>query len=225
MPGAAAKTETFLQQIHAGIDAKKHWIGWHDLNPDVKTKLVQQILAQVKSARAEGAVKGGATGTGAAASTASRTAGATSRFTAMYSRLRTLKGETTSLSNDVTTWFETTQSDLAEFNSPTARNKALVKLGILGQRDFVDFNRLFKASAGYQKATGTRDALDKAEHKRKQLDATMKFIEEHTLPSQKERNVLGTEGEVERLLTVLWHDLTAKAATKGHRDDDSDQSQ
>ena len=124
----------------------------------------------------------------------------------------------------MTTWFEATQSDLAEFKGPTARNKALVELGIPGQRDFKDFNRLFKASAGYQKATGTKDALKKAEHKRKQLDARMKFIEECTLPSQKKRNVLGTAGEMERLLTVLWHDLTMKGAskTKGHHDDDSD---
>ena len=35
----------------------------------------------------------------------------------------------------------------------------------------------------------------------------MKFIEERTLPSQKKRNVLGTTGEVERLLTILWHML------------------
>ncbi len=171
---------------------EKYWIGWHDLNPDVKAKLVHQILAQAKSAN----------DTGAAVSTASRTAGATSRFTVMYSRLRTLKGETTSLPDD----------------------KALPNLGILGQRDFQDSNKGFKASAGYQKGTRTRDALEKAEHKRKQLDTTMVFIEEHTLPSEKKRNVLGTEGEVERLLTVLWHDLTVKAArkTKGHHDDDSD---
>jgi hypothetical protein len=124
----------------------------------------------------------------------------------------------------VTTWFENTQSDLAEFKGPKQRSKALVELGILGQRDFQDFNRLFKASAGYQKATGTTDALEKAEQRRKQLDATMHFIEERTLPSQKKRNVLGTKGEVERLLTVLWHDLTTKAArkSKGHHDDDSD---
>ena len=124
----------------------------------------------------------------------------------------------------MTTWFENTQSDLAEFKGPKQRSKALVELGILGQRDFKDFNRLFKASAGYQKATGTTDALEKAEHTRKQLDATMHFIEERTLPSQKKRNVLGTKGEVERLLTVWWHDLTTKAArkSKGHHDDDSD---
>jgi hypothetical protein len=136
----------------------------------------------------------------------------------------------------VTTWFENTQSDLAEFKGPKQRSKALVELGILGQRDFQDFNRLFKASAGYQKATGTTDALEKAEHTRKQLDATMHFIEERTLPSQKKRNVLGKKrnvllyvffllkGEAERLLTVWWHDLTTKAArkSKGHHDDDSD---
>ncbi len=149
-------------------DTEKHWIGCHDLK---KTKLVKQILAQAKSAR----------DIGAAVSTASRTAGATSRFTVMYSRLRTLKGETKSLSDD----------------------KTLPKLGILGQRDFQDSNEGFKASAGYQKGTRTRDTLEKAEHKRKQLDTTMVFIEEHTLPSEKKRNVLGTEGEVERLLTVL----------------------
>jgi hypothetical protein len=32
-------------------DTEKHWIGCHDLNPDVKAKLVYQILAQVKSSR------------------------------------------------------------------------------------------------------------------------------------------------------------------------------
>ncbi len=83
---------------------------------------------------------------------------------------------------------------------------------------------MFKASGGYEKAPNTPDPLKKAEHKKKQLDATMKFIKEKPLPSQEKRNVLGTEGEVERLLTVLWHDLTKKAElkTKGHHDDDSD---
>jgi hypothetical protein len=35
----------------------------------------------------------------------------------------------------------------------------------------------------------------------------MKFIEEHHLPSQKKRKVVGKKGEEERLLTVLWYDL------------------
>ncbi len=179
--------------------AEKHWIGWHDLNPDVKAKLVHQILAQVKSSREQGGTTAvveetrrtvdmklclsgsaddnllyslgdtekhwigchdlkkaklvkqiltqakSARDIGAAVSTASRTAGATSRFTVMYSRLRTLKGETKSLSDD----------------------KALPKLGILGQRDFQDSNEGFKASSGYQKGTRTRDTLEKAEDKRK----------------------------------------------------------
>jgi hypothetical protein len=52
---------------------------------------------------------------------------------------------------------------------------------------------------------------------------TMKFIEEHPLPSQKKRKVEGKKGEEERLLTVLWYDLHHKAARKPTGDlDDSD---
>jgi hypothetical protein len=49
----------------------------------------------------------------------------------------------------------------------------------------------------------------------------MKFIQENPLPSQQKRKVMGKEGEVERLLTVLWHDLIVKAGAKpkGHHDD------
>ena len=68
------------------------------------------------------------------------------------------------------------------------------------------------------------DPLKKASHKKKQMDEKLKFIEAHPLPSQEKRKVFGKEGEEERLLTVLWHDLTMKAGrrAKGHHDDDSD---
>ena len=80
---------------------------------------------------------------------------------------------------------------------------------------------MFKKNGGYEKAPETKDPVQKAVHKKKQLEATMKFIQQHPLPSQKKRKVLGKEGEEERLLTVLWHDLTTKAARKptGHHDD------
>jgi hypothetical protein len=51
----------------------------------------------------------------------------------------------------------------------------------------------------------------------------MKFIEEHALPSQKKKKVVGKKGEEERLLTVLWYDLKAKTDRKPKGDhDDSD---
>jgi hypothetical protein len=80
---------------------------------------------------------------------------------------------------------------------------------------------LWKASGGYEKAPDPQDPLKQADHKKKQLEATMKFIQERPLPSQQKREVMGKEGEVERLLTVLWHVLTEKAAKKlkGHHDD------
>ena len=43
---------------------------------------------------------------------------------------------------------------------------------------------MFKASAGYETAPKTRNPLKKSAHKKKQLDETLKFIEEHPLPSQ-----------------------------------------
>jgi hypothetical protein len=120
-----------------------------------------------------------------------------------------------------TTWFESTKSGIAKVTGANARSKALRELGILGQQDFKDFNRLFKDSGGYEKAPDTKDPEKQADHKKKQLEESMKFIEQHPLPSQKKRKVLGKEGEEERLLTVLWHDLTTKAARKptGHHDD------
>jgi hypothetical protein len=140
----------------------------------------------------------------------------------MFERLRALKGQTTSLPEVVTTWFESTKSGIAKLKGTKARSKALRELGILGQKDFKDFNSLFKKNGGYEKAPDTRDPVQKEEHKKKQLEATMKFIQQHPLPSQKKRKVLGKEGEEERLLTVLWHDLTTKATRKpkpGHLDD------
>jgi len=52
----------------------------------------------------------------------------------------------------------------------------------------------------------------------------MKFIQLTTSPSQNKRDVLGTAGERERLLTVLYYDLNKKAErkTKGHHDDESE---
>jgi hypothetical protein len=82
---------------------------------------------------------------------------------------------------------------------------------------------MFKKNGGYEKAPDTRDPVQKEEHKKKQLEATMKFIQQHPLPSQKKRKVLGKEGEEERLLTVLWYDLKAKADRRPKGDhDDSD---
>ncbi len=151
----------------------------------------------------------------------SRTGRANARFEVMFKRLRALKGETTSLPQSVTMWFESTKSGIAKVTGMKARGKALRALGIPGQEDFKDFNRLFKDSGRYEKAPITKDLVKQAEHKKKQLEETMKFLEQHPLPSQKKRKVLGKEGEEERLLTVLWHDLTTKAARKptGHHDD------
>jgi hypothetical protein len=157
------------------------------------------------------------------ASGASRTGRATSRFATMFERLRALQGETTSLPQVVTTWFESTVSDLEKVTGSKARGDALRALGILRVDDFKDFNRLFKQSGGWEKAPHTRDPVQKAAHKTKHLQATMKFIKEHPLPSQKKRKVVGQKGEEERLLTVLWYDLQVKAARKPTGDlDDSD---
>ena len=109
----------------------------------------------------------------------------------MFARLRALQGATTSLPPLVTTWFERTTFDLSKIKGPTARADALHELGILGQRDFKEINRLFKASAGYETAPKTLDPLKKVSHKKKQLDETLKFIEEHPLPSQEKRKVFG----------------------------------
>jgi hypothetical protein len=123
----------------------------------------------------------------------------------------------------VTTWFESTVSDLEKVTGPAARGDALRALGILRLEDFKDFNRLFKQSGGWEKAPVTKDPVKKAAHKTKHLLLTMKFIEEHPLPSQKKRKVEGKKGEEERLLTVLWYDLHHKAARKPTGDlDDSD---
>jgi len=83
----------------------------------------------------------------------------------------------------VTSWFKKTQADLAKFTGAKSHSKALVELGILGSNDCKDFHRLFKDSAGYEKAPVTRDPLKRADHKKKQLLAIMKFIEEQPLPS------------------------------------------
>jgi len=59
-------------------------------------------------------------------------------------------------------------------------------------------------------------------------DAILKFIQETTLPSQKRRKLSGDEAEVERLLTVLYHeseqtrDRKSKQESKGHQGDESD---
>jgi hypothetical protein len=157
------------------------------------------------------------------ASGASRTGRATSRFQAMFERLRALQGETTSLPQIVTTWFESTLSDLEKVTGPTARGDALRALGILRLEYYRDFNRLFKKSAGWEKAPRAEDPALRAAHKAKHLQETMKFIKEHPLPSQKKRKVVGKKGEEERLLTVLWYDLQSKSARKPTGDlDDSD---
>jgi len=58
---------------------------------------------------------------------------------------------------------------------------------------------LFKASPEWKKAPHTKNALVKAEHKRKMRDAILKFIHEMTLPSQRLREVSGDGAEAERL--------------------------
>jgi hypothetical protein len=187
-------------------------------------------LADIRARALEARCKGGRKGmtdekrrAARRASGASRTGRATSRFETMFERLRTLQGETTSLPQVVTTWFESTLSDLEKVTGPTARSKALRALGILRDRDYKDFNRLFKKSGGYEKAPVTMDPALKAVHKAKHLQEIMKFIKEHPLPSQKKRKVVGKKGEEERLLTVLWYDQQSKAARKLTGDlDDSD---
>jgi hypothetical protein len=96
--------------------AAKHFTGWDDLDEDEQAKLVKQILARALEAR-------GMTDEKRRASAASRTGRATSRFQAMFERLRALQGETTSLPQVVTTWFESTLSDLDKVTGPTARSK------------------------------------------------------------------------------------------------------
>ena len=89
----------------------------------------------------------------------SRTGRATSHFQTMFERLRSLKGQTTSLPEVVTTWFESTKSGIAKLKGTKAHSKALRELGILGQKDFKDFNSLFKKNGGYEKAPDTRDPV------------------------------------------------------------------
>jgi hypothetical protein len=199
--------------------ARKHWEGFFDLSEGAQAKLRVEIMANVASGKA----KGGRTSLTEAkrrAGTASRTDVATSRYQGMFERLRVLKGEA-SLPKDVTTWFETTKSGIAKVKGPRPRSKALRELGILGQADYKEFNKLFKKNGGYEKTPAHTDPGERAEHKKEQLEAKMKFIRQHPLPSQKKRKVLGAKGEEERLATVLWHDLTNKACRKekGHHDD------
>jgi hypothetical protein len=110
---------------------------------------------------------------------------------------------------------------MEKFTGATVRSKVLRALGILGQQDYKDLNRLWKDSRGYEKAPHTPNPLKKADHKKKQLEATMKFIQETPLPSQRKRKVLSKEGETERLLTLLCHDKIEKSGrkSKDHHDD------
>ena len=66
--------------------AAKHFPGWDDLLPDVKTMLVEQILTEAASVRAKARAKGSAKAP--AASRASRTGIATSRHETMWDKRR-----------------------------------------------------------------------------------------------------------------------------------------
>ena len=159
-----------------------------------------------------------------ARSAISRADDAQSRYATMYTRFRTLKELPPPLSgDDVHEWFKDVQSDLAKFTGPNVRSQELKKLGILRQQDYTDFNRLFKASEGYEKVPNTKNEVVKAEHKVKQRKARMEFVGNTILPSQLKKKVSGTAAELEILQTVLYHELVQKAhrATAGD-DDDSD---
>jgi hypothetical protein len=45
----------------------------------------------------------------------------------------------------------------------------------IGASIFKDFNKLFKASAGYEKTPDTKDPLKQGDHKKKQLEAKLKL--------------------------------------------------
>jgi len=72
-------------------------------------------------------------------------------------------------------------------------------------------NRLFKESPEYQLAPDTSNEFLKSEHTRKQLDAKMTFILDTTLKTQTKRKISGDAGELERLLTVLYHEMAVNS--------------
>jgi hypothetical protein len=133
--------------------------------------------------------------------------GATSRFQTMFERLRALQGETTSLPQVVTTWFESTLSDLEEVTGPTTRSKALRALGILRHQDWQDFNTLFKNSVGYENAPVTKDPVQQssAQDKTPEMDnevhrrTRLTLTEEKESSGQKRRRGETAHGVVVRL--------------------------
>ena len=225
--GLCTQDESGAAQLYSFGGTRQHWEGWFDLPEADKIKKRLQILAEVKKKKEEGgrtAVLTGSAELGSTASIISRADSTKSRYAAMYSQFRTLKKLPPPLSDgEVHQWFAGVQSDLAKFKHSGVRSKELKKLGIFGQSDFKDFNRMFKESNGFENAPKTDNAVVKAEHKRKQLNARMKFVESTILPSQMKRKVFDTATELEILMTVLYYDLRSKTErkTKGH-DDKSD---
>ena len=102
--------------------------------------------------------------------------------------------------------------------------KTLQKLGITKQRDFKDFNRMFKECTGWKTVPPHIDALVKSEHRRNIIDVKLKYIRETSWSSQKKRKVNGDAGEVEGLLTVLYYESEIKRArdTTDHPGDESE---
>ena len=109
-------------------------------------------------------------------------------------------------------WFDGVHSDLAKVSGAQQRSQALEKLGLLKRTDFKDFNRLLKKSPGWSVTPANKDALVKSEHRRKIIDAKLKYIRKTALPSQKKRQISGDAGEVERLMTVLYYETHTKMA-------------
>ena len=96
-----------------------------------------------------------------------------------------------------------------------ARSEALAKLGILGSRDRKDKNSLFKQSSGRENAPDTKNLLARSRQKAKIENARMEYIQKTPLKSQMKRKVSTDTGEMERLLTVLYHDLSEKSYSDG----------
>jgi len=144
----------------------------------------------------------------------SRADAALSLHDRMYDRVQ-LNAQQTKYAADAEAWFKSVQSRVAGVRGTKARSQALAKLGILGSQDQKDMNRLFKQSSGWEKAPDTKNLLARSRHQEKIENARMEYIQKTPLKSQMKRKVSTDTGEMERLLTVLYHDLSEKSYSDG----------
>ena len=154
-----------------------------------------------------------------AASIVSRAGAARSLHDRMYDRVLQLNAQQTKYAADAEAWFEGVQSDLAGVVSKHIRSQALAKLGILMLQDYKDINSLFKKSGGWEKAPDTKNLLVRSRHQGKIANAKMAYIQKTHLKSQMKRTVSDDNGEMERLLTVLYYDLYVKSYTDATADE------